>query len=295
MKVWVFYFYIYVMKHIKSFEKHNESWRQAKAYLRIPALIVDTALSKILNYIPKLNFLYNSMAAKIDTGTSFNSGYGNKIDSDIQEIKLTDIKDEKVKKSLMLSGLLKNWKVYRLDRVSHDGKSPIYLSKEDLKKGDVVHGERLSTDDNNVEFYVVAAKHTEEHEEMGRERSDRYSNRKYKEYKDKVNKAIKTGRFMGRTSMGDFSPLFHNLIKESYLDLVKKCLDNQKDPEKKRQMIVVTYNSDGERNNSSNCKSSLDLATEKVDRFPEGLIIKDLLEKTLYNLWLEEKKNKNNE
>lgn len=292
MKVWVFYFYIYVMKHIKSFEKHNESWRQAKAYLRIPALIVDTALSKILNYIPKLNFLYNSMAAKIDTGTSFNSGYGTKIDVDVQEITLSDIKDEKVKKSLMLSGLLKNWKVYRLDRVSHDGKSPIYLSKDVLKKGDAVHGERLSTDDKNVEFYVVAAKHTEEHEEMGRERSDRYSNRKYKEYKDKVNKAIKTGRFMGRSSGGDFSPLFHNLIKEGYLDLVKKCLDNQKDLEKKRQMIVVTYNSDGEKNNSSNGKSSLDLATEKVDRFPEGLIIKDLLEKTLYNLWIEEKKNK---
>lgn len=87
----------------------------------------------------------------------------------------------------------------------------------------------------------------------------------YNDYKSKVNKAIKNGRFMGRTSMGDFSPLFHNLIKEGYLDLVKKCLDNQKDPEKKRQMIVVTYNSDGE---------------------------KDLLEKTLYNLWIEEKKNK---
>lgn len=293
MKVWVFYFYIYVMKHIKSFEKHNESWRQAKAYLRIPALIVDTALSKILNYIPKLNFLYNSMAAKIDTGTSFNSGYGNKIDSDIQEIKLTDIKDEKVKKSLMLSGLLKNWKVYRLDRVSHDGKTPIYVSKDVLKKGDAVHGERLSTDDKNVEFYVVSAKHTEEHEEMGRERRERYNNKRYNEYKEKVNKAIKTGRFMSRTG-GDFSPLFHNLIKEGYLDLVKKCLDSQKDPEKKRQMIVDSYY-DGEKDNSSRGKSSLDLATEKVDRFPEGLIIKDLLEKTLYNLWLEEKKNKNNE
>jgi hypothetical protein len=281
------------MKHIKSFEKHNESWRQAKAYLRIPALIVDTALSKILNYIPKLNFLYNSMAAKIDTGTSFNSGYGNKIDSDIQEIKLTDIKDEKVKKSLMLSGLLKNWKVYRLDRVSHDGKTPIYVSKDVLKKGDAVHGERLSTDDKNVEFYVVSAKHTEEHEEMGRERRERYNNKRYNEYKEKVNKAIKTGRFMSRTG-GDFSPLFHNLIKEGYLDLVKKCLDSQKDPEKKRQMIVDSYY-DGEKDNSSRGKSSLDLATEKVDRFPEGLIIKDLLEKTLYNLWLEEKKNKNNE
>ena len=173
------------MKHIKSFEKHNESWRQAKAYLRIPALIIDTALSKILNYIPKLNFLYNSMAAKIDTGTSFNSGYGTKIDSDIQEIKLSDIKDEKVKKSLILSGLLKNWKIYKLDRKSYDGKIPIYLSKDELKKGDAVHGERLSTNEDNVEFYVVAAKHTDEHEEMGKERSDRYSNKKIKNIKTK--------------------------------------------------------------------------------------------------------------
>jgi hypothetical protein len=282
------------MRHIKSFEKHNESWRQTKAYLKIPALIVDTALSKILNYIPKLNFLYNSMAAKIDTGTSFNSGHGQKIDVNIQEITLSDIKDNKVKKSLMLSGLLKNWKVYRLDRVSHDGKSPIYLSKEDLKKGDFVHGQRLSTDEKNVEFYVVAAKHTEEHKEMSKERNERYKNKKYKEYNDKVNKAIKIGRFMGRSSGGDLSPLFHNLIKEGFLDLVKKCLDNQKDSEKKRQMIVFTYNSDGEKDNSSKGKNSLDLATEKVSKFSSGGLIKDLLEKTLYNLWLE-KKNKKDE
>ena len=49
------------MKHISSFEEHNESWRQAKAYLRKPNLIVDFALSKLLNYVPKLNFLYDSM------------------------------------------------------------------------------------------------------------------------------------------------------------------------------------------------------------------------------------------
>ncbi len=52
------------MRHIQPYDKHNESWRQAKAYLRI---IIDTALSKVLNYIPKLNFLYNSMVAKIET------------------------------------------------------------------------------------------------------------------------------------------------------------------------------------------------------------------------------------
>jgi len=294
MKVWVFYFYIYVMKHIKSFEKHNESWRQAKAYLRIPALIMDTVLSKILNYIPKLNFLYNSMAAKIDTGTSFNSGFGSKIDVDIQEIKLSDIKDDKVKKSLILSGLLKNWKIYKLDRKSYDGKTPIYISKDVLKKGDAVHGERITTDEDNVEFYVVAAKHTEEHEEMGKERNERYNKKKYNEYKEKVNKAIKTGHFMGRTSGGDFSPLFHNLVKEGYFDLVKKCLDNQKNPEKKRQMIVVTYNSDGEKDNYSG-KSSLDIANDtrgtSIEVEAEVNDIRELLNKTLYNLWLEKKNN----
>ena len=62
------------MKYIKPYESHNESWRKTKAYLRVPALVVDIALSKLLNYVPKLNFLYKSMAAKIDSGTSFNFG-----------------------------------------------------------------------------------------------------------------------------------------------------------------------------------------------------------------------------
>jgi hypothetical protein len=36
------------------------------------------------------------MAAKIDTGTSFNSGIGNELSS-FKEIRIEDIKDEKVK------------------------------------------------------------------------------------------------------------------------------------------------------------------------------------------------------
>lgn len=281
------------MKYIDSFEKHNESWRQTKAFLRIPNLIIDFALSKLLNYIPKLNFLYDSMAGKIDTGTSFNSGFGNKIDVDLTELKLSDIKDEKVKKSLALSGLLKSWKIYRLDRKDYEGKSPIYLSKDVLKKGDPVHGERLSTDDKNIEFYVVAAKHTSEHEDMGKERTERYANRKYKEYKEKVNKAIKKSYFMYRTSGGDFSPLFHNLVKEGYLDLIKKCLDAQKDSKKKRGMLVDKFDSEGNKVNGFKSESAIDLANEHVNKFPERLLVKDLLDKTLYNLWLEKKSNSN--
>jgi len=46
------------MKYIKPYEVHNESWRKTKAYLRIPAIVVDIALSKLLNYVPRLNSLY---------------------------------------------------------------------------------------------------------------------------------------------------------------------------------------------------------------------------------------------
>ena len=76
------------MKYIKSYEVHNESWRKTKAYLQIPALVVDIALSKLLNYVPKLNSLYKSMAAKIDTGTSFNSGSGTPLTGSFEEIKI---------------------------------------------------------------------------------------------------------------------------------------------------------------------------------------------------------------
>jgi hypothetical protein len=298
------------MKHISSFEEHNESWRQAKAYLRIPNLIVDFALSKLLNYVPKLNFLYDSMAAKIDTGTSFNTGHGNQINCPIQEIRLEDIQDQKIKKSLKLSGLLKDWHVYKLDR-SHDGKTPIYISKDILHEGDMVHGQRLpDTIDKNdtyavaldngtinpppgytkmTEFYVVAAKHSTEHDIMKGERSEQYEKKKYKEFKEKVDKAVKHNKyFMGRTSGGDFTPLFHNLIKNNYVDLVKKCLDTETNPEKKRGMLVNKYNSEGDldKGSYSKSKSSMDLVPASIGE-KSRYDVQQLLQKTLYELWLQ--------
>ena len=266
------------MKYIKPYEVHNESWRKTKAYLRVPALVVDIALSKLLNYVPKLNFLYKSMAAKIDSGTSFNSGPGTQLNDTIEEIKLDDIKDEKIRKSLKLSGLFSDWHIYKIDRLSHDGKTPIYISKDVLKQGDRIHGERLPGVSYNrldgkgdgyndekgnwvTEFYVVAAKHTEEHEEMSRERRSSYEKKEYNKCKSMVdkalsNKALDKGYFFNRTSMGDFTPLFHTLIKKNYLDLVKKCLDNTVSSEDEdvknyvlqksvRALIVRRFNSDG--------------------------------------------------
>jgi hypothetical protein len=305
------------MKYITSFDNHNESWRQAKAYLKIPNLIIDLALSKILNYIPKLNLIYDSMAAKIDTGTSGNSGIGTELSS-FKEIKLEDIKDEKVKRSLKLSGLFKDWHIYKLDRVSHDGRTPIYISKDVLNQGDKIHGERLrdvsyTRYDNKAdgyndekgnwitEFYVVAAKHSNEHETMKKERDGRYANKKYKEFKEKVNKAIKYNSFMGRTSVADFTPLFHTLIKNNYVDLVKKCLDSVSNPKVKRNMIVDKYNKEGDLsiwNSSVSFNYSAVELANTIWNSPGSIgeksryEVKDILQKALYELWLQKNNNK---
>jgi hypothetical protein len=69
-----------------------------------------------------------------------------------------------------------------------------------------------------TEFYVVAAKHSNEHETMKVKEMLDMKIKNIRSVKKKVNKAIKyngdyRGSFMGRTSQGDFTPLFHTLIK----------------------------------------------------------------------------------
>lgn len=283
------------MKYIKPYEVHNESWRKTKAYLTAPTLVADIILSKLLNYVPKLNFLYKSMAAKIDTGTSFNSGAGTEINCPIKEIKLEDIKDEKIRKSLKLSGLFGEWYIYKLDRLSHDGKTPIYISKDILQEGDAVHGQRLPdinnykknwngvASDTTTEFYVVAAKHTEEHEEMSRERRSSFEKKEAINMSKMVESAIKDNYFFHRTSGSDFTPLFHTLVKKNYFDLVKKCLKNT---DSVRTLIVRRFNSDGDVSNStffSHGKNALDLTSFSTE-------MRDLLISSLHEEW---RKNKN--
>jgi len=246
------------MKYIKPYEAHNESWRKAKAYLTVPALAVDMLLGKLLNYVPRLNFLYKSMAAKIDTGTSFNSGAGTPLTGSFEEIKLDDIKDEKIKRSLKLSGLFSEWYIYRNGRLSHDGKTPIYISKDVIQEGDRVHGQRLRTDDS-TEFYVIAAKHSQEHDKMSIERKSSYEKKEYAKFKKLTKKAIEKGYFFGRTSMGDFTPLFHTLVRKNYLDLVGECLESAKRNGKLRIVVTRRFSPDGDHSDYSGSKNALEL------------------------------------
>jgi hypothetical protein len=88
--------------------------------------------------------------------------------------------------------------------------------------------------------------------------------------------------------MGDFTPLFHTLVKKNYLDLVKKCLEkaatiDDQDIISIRTLIVRRFNSDGDRSNSHGSKNALELS----DFSPE---MRNLLVTSLHEEW---QKNKN--
>ena len=267
------------MKHLDTFDNHNESWRQAKAYLKLPHLFIDTAFSKILKYIPRLNFEYDKLAANVDVDNNY--GPGTRI-GEFEEIKLSDIKDNKIKNSLRVSGLFNGWHIYKLSRLSHDNKTPIYISKDKLTEEDLIYGERIYRD-SETEFYVIAAKKTKKHDSIKTERDNRYKKKQYDRYKGLVIDIEKGKRTLDdRTSMGDFTIIFHTLIKNNLTDLVDRAIKTSKDDKELRKILIDKYDNGYQ---SSIPVSSLELAKDK----PEIL---EILNNTLYDLWLKSKKSR---
>ena len=164
--------------------------------------------------------------------------------------------------------------------MSHDGKTPIYVSKDVIEEGDRVHGQRLSSD-TSTEFYIVAAKHTEEHEEMSRERRSSYEKKEYSKFKKMTKKAIEDDYFFSRTSMGDFTPLFHTLIKKNYLDLVGECLEAAKRSGELRIIVTRKFNSDGDHSDYSGSKNALQLSniTEEMSKLLRNVLKEEWLKK----------------
>lgn len=242
------------MKNLQNFNEFNEnsineSWRQTKAWLRVPQMLIDILLSKLLNYIPRLNFIYDKHAAKVDTGLSLNR---NEISDEPIKLTIDGIKNEKIKKSVKLSGLLKEWNIYTFDR-THEDRQPIYITKDELKKGDYISGERLSdfeVDKNysnkkirryfkskgvnklselEPQFWVVCAKITEKHDKMDDERKERSNIKKKKALEKLVKDSIKEGDFTGRTKQIYYhwnnNPLVYKIIDADRVDLMKELID----------------------------------------------------------------------
>jgi hypothetical protein len=182
-----------------------------------------------------------------------------------EPIKLTinDVKNEKMRKTLKMTGIFDKWNVYIFERI-HDNRQPIYITKDELHKGDRYHGERISDSDVNKnygrgerrylktkgvkniselepQFWVVCAVHGEKHEEMNKERDERYEAKTRRALEKGVNKAIKEDDILGRSSqfIGDwnYNPIAFKVVSADRVDLMKKLIDGCIDDEEIDKMI----------------------------------------------------------
>lgn len=228
------------MKHIKTYE----SWRQVKGYFRLPLMILEKILSKLVNYVPFLNLKYEELAAKIDLGKSITSY---KMD-DLDEISLDDIKDDTLRRSLKATGIFSNWRVYYSHIKTRDGEDKIYISKDKLEKDDKYYSERLSIDEKDTnQIYIIAAVKSPEHDEMRDERTERYNKKASKELEQAVDKAIKTSSYKRTNQFTDHwnnDPILFKVVKSNRTDLFSKIISHLS-KEKAKELASMRIDPDG--------------------------------------------------
>jgi hypothetical protein len=238
-------------RKIETFQNFttNESLRRFRGILKIPEILIEMVMSKIIDYVPRLGFLYDKLSAKIDTDSSISPS---KVKSDPIKITLDDIKNEKIKKTLKLTGIFNSWNIYTFDRLN-DNRQPIYITKDEIELGDIIYGERVSDHyvDSNYsskkskrylkskgvshiseiepQFWVVAAKKSDRHDKMETERQDRYDKKRRRELEKLVDEEISEASFTGRTrhiyGQWNNNPLIFKIIEADRIDLMKKVID----------------------------------------------------------------------
>lgn len=273
------------MKTIKTFEKFskedyeqtNESWRQVKAWLKLPQVLIEMLLQKIIKFVPRIGLRYDELAAKIDLGKGL-SPY--KIEDDLEKLTLNDIKNDNLRRTLKTTGIFDKWNVYYAHTVDPEqkyniddrGRDVIYITKDELKKGDTYYGERISEhyidkkylrstrkllkskgaekfSDLEPQMYIVVAAHSKEHEEMRKERDVRYEEKKKKALEKAVEKAIKNEDILGRSSSfaGEWNnnPIAYKVIDADRVDLMKKLIDGCFDAKELDDMVNDVINNEG--------------------------------------------------
>jgi len=247
------------MKRLKTYEELNESWRQVKMWLSIPSFLFKNILSRIIDYVHVLDFKYDKMSAKIDSGSSLRSDIFKE-----EPIKLTmdDIKNTKMKNTLKFKKIFEEWNVYSFDRTNSENRQPVYITKDELKRGDKYYSERISdrdvdrkyikkqsSSDEEPQFYMVAAIHTEEHDEMRKERDERYLKKKINGLKKEIKNIIKSGDFSGRTKQTygflNNKPIAFKIIDMDAVDLMKDLLDGCPDDSTRKKLISPIIDEDG--------------------------------------------------
>lgn len=247
----------------------KESWRQARTWLfGVPRFLLERLLHKLVKMVPGLQFRYDEMAAKIDTDKSM--GIDRKLET-VKELTLDDITNDNLRRTLKATGLFSTWHVYFTGRQNNENRDAIYITKDKLQAGDLIHGERLSdwnlkaeysprkvkkylqqkdaTDISDLEpqFYVVVAKKTVEHDKMDAERDARYKASYDKALEKLVKKCLKEHDF-GRTRqiLGEWNndPLLFKVVRSGRVDLMQKVLAANS-PVEQKKLLLMCIDSDG--------------------------------------------------
>lgn len=228
------------MKHIKTYE----SWRQVKGYFRIPLMILEKILSKLVNYVPFLTLKYEELAAKIDLGRSISSYQMD----DIEEISLDDIKDDTLRRSLKATDIFSNWRVYYSQAKTQTGETKIYITKDQLEKGERYYSQRLNIDEKDTnQIYIIAAAKSSEHDEMRDERTERYNKKAVKELEQAVDNAIKTNSYRRTTGFSDHwnnDPILFKVVRSDRTDLFNKIISHLS-KEKAKELASMRIDPDG--------------------------------------------------
>lgn len=248
------------MRNIKKFnsfvddQRLDESWRQVKFWLSLPKSLIENIVSRIIGFVPNLKLKYDIYAARVDNDTSLSAGI---IKDDPIKLTLDDIENKRVRNSLKVTNILNDWNVYTFDR-KHGNRQPIYITKDELKKGDKFYGGRISDhevdskyksnkrnrllrkkgaeDFSEIEpqFWVIAAVHTDNHDEMKKERNIRYTKNNDNKLTKLVRRVIKSGNF--GTRLGGY-PIVFKVVKEDRIDLMKEIIDGSYDEHELYEII----------------------------------------------------------
>lgn len=253
--------------------------RIISAWLYAPVFLTNILLSKIFRYIPSLNFSYLVLSARIDTGKSLG---GEKRKHVPIKLKLSDVKNRKMRYSLFLSGIFKKWNIYYIRNIGEmktcniqdNKRDVIYITKDILTENDIIHGERFSDwkiNHNyegkkskkffrsiNLEYdefykiepqiYVISALDSFRHKEMRIERDIKYKKDCYKDLTKKVKKSISDDNLFGSYQVKGYfnrTILFHNVIRSNRIDLAKLMLNSCYDIQEKQKLVIYKVDSDG--------------------------------------------------
>lgn len=237
------------MKHIKTQDELNESWRQIKPYLSLPKILIEKLFGALTKFVPLLNLRYDELAAKIDLGKSL-TPY--KIKEEPKELSIKDIKNVALKNSLIITGLFNKWKIYFI-RISPDissgikqDKTVLYISKDEINLGDTYYGERITIDEKEQMYIMVAIK-SNEHIEMGKERDERFKNKANKELEAAVDKAIKKNTYKRSNSFTNEwnnDPILFKVVRADRLDLFNKII-NYVSSDFAKHLVTMKINPDG--------------------------------------------------